>query len=82
MKYAYPAVLEAEDDAEWINVTVPDIFGAVTCGKGDENALFMARELVRLMLKEAPQQCFPPKSLEQTKKNFPDQRVVLIEVEI
>lgn len=83
MKYFYPAILEPdEEDEEWLNVTVPDIFGGVTCGEGEEDAIYMAKDMIKLMLEEAPGQCFPPKSLEETQENFPDKKVVLVEVEI
>ncbi len=83
MKYIYPAVLEKEkNDESWINVTIPDIFGGVTCGKDGDEAIFMAKDLVKTMLINAPAQCLPPKSLEETKNNFPNSKVVAIEVEI
>ena len=83
MKYYYPVILEPdEEDANWLNVTVPDIFGGVTCGEGEEDAIYMAKDMIKLMLEEAPGQCFPPKSLEETQNNFPDKKVVLVEVEI
>jgi len=84
MKYAYPVILEEEleDEDGGINVTVPDIFGGVTCGKGEEDAIFMAKDMIKLMLVEAPGQCFPPKSLKETQNNFPDKKVIMVEVEI
>lgn len=83
MKYVYPVILEKEkDDESWINVTVPDIFGGVTCGKGEDDAIFMAKDLIKTMLINAPAQCFPPKSFEETKNKFPNAKVVAVEVEI
>ena len=84
MKYAYPVILEEElvDEEGGINVTVPDIFGGVTCGDDEEDAIYMAKDLIKLMLVEAPGQCFPPKSLEETQSNFPDKKVIIVEVEI
>ena len=83
MKYCYPVILEKdEDDPKWINVTVPDIFGGVTCGEGKEHAIYMAKDLIKLMLLEAPHQCFEPKTLKETEKNFPNKKVVMVEVEI
>lgn len=78
--YLYPAVFEKE--GEGYNVIVPDIFGGVTCGDNYKDALKMAEDMVKMMLIEAPGQCFKPKSLEETKKNFPNNIVVLIRVEI
>lgn len=78
--YLYPAIFEKENDG--YAVTVPDIFGGVTCGDNYEDALKMAEDMVKMMLLEAPGQCFEPKSLEETKKNFPNKLVVMIRVEI
>ena len=80
IEYLYPAVFEKENDG--YAVTVPDIFGGVTCGDSYEDALKMAEDMVKMMLIEAPGQCFEPKSLEETKKNFPNKIVVMIRVEI
>ena len=74
----YPAIFE-EENGGW-NVTVPDIFGGVTCGKDYDSAVEMAKDMIKLMLEEAPGQCFPPKTLEETKRNFPDKLVVMIKV--
>lgn len=83
MRYVYPIVLETEeDDDNWINVIVPDIVGGVTCGQGEENAIYMAKDLIKLMLQEAPNQCYLPKSIEETQKNYPNKKVVMVEVEI
>ena len=79
-KIAYPALFKSTE--EGIDVTFPDIFGGVTCGEDRDDALLMAKDLLRLMLKEAPAQCEIPKSVEETKKLFPDDEVVLIEVEL
>ena len=77
---SYPAIFEKE--GEGYNVAVPDIFGGVTCGSSFEDALAMAKDMISLMLTEAPGQCFPPKSLEETQKNFPNLMVVMVDVEI
>lgn len=83
MKYSYPVIFEKdEDDPKWINVTIPDIFGGVTCGDGEGHAIYMAKDLIRLMLLEAPNQCFEPKTLKETEKNFPNKKVVMVEVEM
>lgn len=77
---SYPAIFEIED--EWYNVTVPDIFGGVTCGQSYDEAVEMAKDMIKLMLNEAPGQCFPPKSKEETQENFPDKLIVMIDVEV
>ena len=76
---SYPVILEEDTDGGY-NVTVPDIFGGVTCASDYESAIMMAKDLILLMLNEAPGQCFPPKSLEETQMNFPDNTVVMVEV--
>lgn len=77
---SYPTIFEKDD--EYYNVTVPDIFGGVTCGKGYHDAVYMAKDMIKLMLKEAPGQCFPSKTLEETQRNFPDKLVIMVEVEV
>ena len=79
---SYPAILQEDEDSSGWNVTVPDIFGGVTCGDDYESAIYMAKDMIKLMLLEAPGQCFPPKTLEETKNNFPDDLVVMVEVEL
>ena len=80
---SYPAIFqEDKEESGWWNVTVPDIFGGVTCGEDYDNAVEMAKDMIKLMLKEAPAQCSPPKSFEETKSNFPGEIVVMIEVEL
>lgn len=77
----YPAIFKKdEEDSGW-NVIVPDIFGGVTCGEDYNSAIEMAKDMIKLMLEEASGQCFPPKTFEETKMNFPDELVVMIEVE-
>lgn len=77
----YPAIFEEDIDGGW-NVTVPDIFGGVTCGDDYPSAVDMAKDMIKLMITEAPGQCFPPKSLKETQSNFPDKLIKMIEVEI
>ena len=54
----------------------------VTCGKGMDNAIFMAKDLLYYMLTEAPKQCLPPSKVEELEKEYPGQTIVFIEVEI
>jgi hypothetical protein len=42
----------------------------------------MTKDMIKLMLKEAPGQCFTPRSLEETKNNFKDKLVVMIDIEL
>lgn len=83
MKVSYPAIFrEDKEDPSWINVSFPDIWGGVTCGKGMDDALFMAKDLLKLMLETAPIQCERPSSLEETQKNFPNELVKMVTVNI
>lgn len=83
MKVSYPAIFrEDKEDPSWINVSFPDIWGGVTCGKGMDDALFMAEDLLKLMLETAPIQCERPSSLEETQKNFPNELVKMVTVDI
>ena len=79
---SYPAILTKDEESDGWNVVVPDIFGGVTCGSDYDSAILMAKDMIKFMLKEAPGQCFPPKSLEETQNNFPCDIVVMIEVEL
>lgn len=83
MKVSYPAIFrEDKEDSTWINVSFPDIWGGVTCGKGMDDALFMAKDLLKLMLETAPIQCERPSSLEETQKNFPNELIKMVTVDI
>ena len=83
MKIAYPAIFEVDkEDSKFINVSFPDIWGGVTFGEGFDNAMYMAKDLLKLMLTEAPAQCEKPSSLEYTQNNFPDKKIIMVEVEI
>lgn len=78
---AYPVIFRVdEEDPEFVNVTIPDIWAGVTCGVGFANAVYMAADLLKLMLETAPAQCMPPHSLEHTQKAFPDDKILMIKV--
>ena len=73
MEYIYPAVFTIdEEEPKYINVRFPNIMGAFTFGEGMDDALFMAEDLLRLYITEIPKQCFPPSSLEEVRKEYPD----------
>ena len=78
----YPAIFRVdEEEPKYINVSIPDIWGAVTFGEGMEDAIYMAKDLLKLMLEDAPAQCYPPHSLEHTQEAFPGETVLMITVE-
>ena len=83
MIYEYPAIFspDAEDEG-WINVKFPDIICGVTCGTSMENAIYMAKDLLKLMLTSSPKQCLGPTPIEELRKEYPDATILLIEVEI
>ena len=78
---SYPAIMEKDEETDGWNVIVPDIFGGVTCADDYDSAIKMAKDMIKLMLQEAPGQCFPPKTLEETQKNFPSKKVIMIEID-
>ena len=83
MKYIYPAIFRQDrDDSKWWNVSIPDVWGAVTCGDSFENAIFMAKDVLKCIYEMAPKSFKYPTSIEETKKNFPGEIVVPIEIEL
>ena len=81
MKLVFPAVFEVDkEDDKFINVSFPDIFGAVTFGEGMADAKAMAKDLLKTIADYAKK--FKPTSLEKTQENFPFKHVELIEVEV
>lgn len=81
MKLCFPAVFEVDkEDDNYINVTFPDIWGAVTFGEGMADARAMAKDLLITMADYA-KEC-KATSLEKTQENFPFKHVELIEVEV
>ena len=84
MKYIYPAVFIYNTDEPDMpyDVKFPDILGGMTCGTSFENALYMAKDLLKSMLMHAPLQCLPPSTYTEIKEQYPDHRIVMVEVEI
>lgn len=83
MIFEYPAIFsEDPEDPGWINVSFPDIDAGVTCGTDMDNAIFMAKDLLHLMLTTAPKQCHGPTPLEDLRKEFPGANIIMIEVEV
>ena len=81
MSKTYIAIFEEAEEGGY-NVTFPDIFGGVTCGDSFEDAVYMAKDLLLIMLASAKGQCFEPSSKEKMEKLFPDKKLVEISVEI
>lgn len=49
MKYVYPAIFEKAEEGGY-NVRVPDIPGTFTCGDDMADAIFMAEDVIAMML--------------------------------
>ena len=82
MKYSFPAIFERDkDNSEFVNVTFPDLWGVVTFGKDLDNVRFMAKDVLKTMLKFEYIRETMPKTLSETKANFPDKLEELVEVE-
>ena len=82
MKYSFPAIFEQDkQDKNFINVIFPDLWGVVTCGKDMEEARLMAKDVLQSMLQFDYIRETKSKGLEQTKANFPDKTIELVEVE-
>lgn len=81
MKYSFPAIFRVDnEDDRYINVVFPDIYGAVTFGENMEDAMRMAKDLLISMEDEL--KISIPTSLEETRNNFPEDIVEMVEVEI
>ena len=82
MKYSYPGIMEVDEaNPDYINIKIPDIWGAETFGIGEEHAIAKAADLLVQMLLFQSNQCGEPHSLEEAQKAFPTKKVVMIEVE-
>lgn len=49
MKYVYPVIFEEDEEGDY-NVTVPDIPGTFTCGDDMADAIYMAEDVIAMML--------------------------------
>ena len=82
MKYSFPAIFKQDQENKTlINVTFPDLMGVVTFGKGEEDAMSMAKDVLISMLQFDYVKNTKPSSLEQTKQNFPNENIKIVEVE-
>ena len=81
MIYKYFAIFE-QDEENGYNVTFPDIFGGVTCGDTFEEAMFMAKDLLKMMLTTAKEQCSEPLSKQKMENLFPNKNIIEVKVDI
>lgn len=78
--YIYPAIFNYEDDE--ISISFPDLPGCFSCGKDDEDALYMAKDALGLYIvsaEEDDEELKEPSKLNAVKLNK-NERVVLVEV--
>ena len=78
--YIYPAIFNYED--KQIAISFPDLPGCFSCGKDDEDALFMAKDALGLYIvsaEEDGEMLKMPSKLNNINLNK-NERVVLIEV--
>lgn len=78
--YIYPAIFNYEDNQ--IAISFPDLQGCFSCGKDDQDALFMAKDALGLYIvsaEEDGEELKQPSKLNDIVLNK-NERVVLIEV--
>ena len=81
-KYSYPAVFtyhEEEKDMPF-DVLFPDIIPGVTCGTSFDDAMYMAKDLLKLMLTTCLRQCFEPTSIKEVQKEYPGEMVIMVDI--
>lgn len=80
---SYPAIFYKDhEDNAFINVSFPNIIAAYTFGEGMDDAIFMAKDLLKLMVETALEQCFKPSSLEEIKIDYPNKEVIFVEINV
>ena len=81
MEIYYPIIVEQDETGSYC-VTAPDIVGGVTCGDTKEDAIRMAKDMIKLMLKEAPEQCSPPTSFMRMMMDYPGKPFMMVKIEL
>ena len=83
MKITYAAIIrQDQEDPCFYNVSIPDVWGAVTCGEGYENALRMAKDLLETLKDGSLRSFGAPTPIQETKENFPTEEVLPIEIDL
>jgi predicted RNase H-like HicB family nuclease len=78
--YIYPAILDYADDG--ISIEFPDLPGCLTCANTDEEALYMAKDVMRgwlLVSEDLGEEIPSPTSLKEISLGL-NQRAVLVDV--
>ena len=82
-KYAFPAVLKQdEENSAYIKVTFPDLKGAVAYGTSKQDAISAAEELLVKAMEKQEYANIAPSSVEDIAKEYAQNEVVLVMVEI
>jgi len=83
MKFSFPAIFIKEKDGGY-SVEFPDIIACVTCGDDMEDAVYMAEDVLRLMLEDNANnaQKSKPSDINKLIKEYPNDIVKIIQVEI
>jgi len=78
--YIFPAIFDYAEDG--ISVSFPDLPSCITCGDNDEEAFYMAKDVLEgyLYLAEKDGESIPKPSSLKAIKTSQNQRLVLIEV--
>lgn len=85
MKFCYPAVFKKDgicEDKDVFFVNFPDIVGGTTEGYGMKNAVYMAKDLLRLLMSLNANNCrkAKPSKLEDVMADNPNDIVKMITV--
>lgn len=84
MHYKFYAVFIKEKDSPDYNVIFPNIVGGRTCGVNYQNAIYMANDLLKMMLEDNINNAQHPLSLtlEQIKEMYPEGEIKEFEIDI
>lgn len=79
-RYIYPAIFDYSDDG--ISIEFPDLPGCLSCADTDEEALYMAKEVLRLWIQsmEDNREKTPKPTNNKNISLEDNQKIVLIEI--
>ena len=83
MKFSFPAIFSKEKEGGF-SVDFPDIIACVTCGDNMEDAIYMAKDVLKLMIETNGNnaQKSKPSDINELRKKFPNDIIKMIEIEI
>ena len=76
-KKAYPAIFEQDTNPKYYNVYFPD-FGQRTFGLSFQHAVFMAQDLLSLLLESKEFKTVKPSTREELIKKYPNKKIYLV----